>query len=216
MATAGFDRKLCLRDVRDSKIELTREMKADVEFILWHPHDPHLLSVAAEDGTVETHDARCFSSAPLCSFKAHDKAVSAISFSPAIKNMAVTVSPDQKVKVWDYSQINEGRPKMIIEKNPGMGELFCCNFFRDSPWFIATGGSKGELFVWDLEESADIVAVFGGRVEKGTEPMEVAADTELKLPQEADGEKKVKAKGKHKHGKKKEGDKEKPVTKESE
>ncbi len=194
MATAGFDHKLCLQDVRDSKVSLSRDMKADVESLVWNPHDTHLLSVSAEDGTVETHDVRCFNSTPLCSFKAHDKAVSSISFSYAIKNMAVTTSPDQKIKVWDYSQITNQAPKLVVEKHPGMGELYCCSFYRDSPWFIAAGGSKGELYVWDLEENADVVATFGSRVEKGPEPMETAA-TPMELPED---EKKKKRKHKAK------------------
>lgn len=206
MATAAFDKKLCLNDVRDSKLALSRDMKADVESIVWHPHDTHLLSVSAEDGTVETHDVRCLNSAPLCSFKAHDKAVSSISFSYKIKDMAVTASPDQKIKVWDYSQITNQMPKMVVEREPGMGELYCCNFYRDLPWFIAAGGSKGELYVWDLEENADIVATFGSRVEKGPEPMETTGSA-MTLPEskgEKKGKKKHKSKAKAKESEKKE------------
>ena len=198
MATASFDKKVCLRDVRDSKMELSRAMKADVESLTWHPHDTCYLSVAAEDGTLETHDVRCFSGTPVASFKAHDKAVSAVTCSQTVKNMVVTASADQKLKVWDYSKIEGQMPKLVAEKNPGMGELYCCNFYRDSPWFIAAGGSKGELYVWDLEENADIVAAFGGKTEKGPEPMETGS-AEMQLPKsEAVAKKTTKSKRKHK------------------
>jgi periodic tryptophan protein 1 len=120
MATAGFDRKLFLKDVRTNENELSRTMASDVESILWHPHDTHLLSVAAEDGTVETHDVRSFTADPLCSFKAHDKAVSAITLSHSIKNMFVTASPDQTIKVWNYSQIENNAPKLVKTQNPAM------------------------------------------------------------------------------------------------
>ncbi len=201
MATASFDHKLCVRDVRDSKMELTRDMKADVETITWHPHDTYLLSVASEDGTVETHDVRSFAGTPLVSFKAHDKAVSALTCSTGVKGMVVTASADQKIKVWDYTKIEGQAPKLVAEKNPGMGELYCCHFYRDSPWFIAAGGSKGELYVWDLEENASIVATFGGKTEKGPEPMETTA-AEMELPKgETKSKKKAKKKPKHKSGK---------------
>jgi len=173
LATASFDRKLCLADIKDNKINLQREMTADVETVVWHPHDQYLISVAAENGTLETHDIRKFSEFPLVSFKAHEKALSAVTCSQGIKNLVVTVSADELIKVWDYSVIEDKKPKLIVEKDPGMGELYCCQFYRDSPWFIAAGGSKGELLIWDLEENAEIASRFGGKVEGGVEePME--------------------------------------------
>lgn len=37
-----------------------------------------------------------------------------------------------------------------------MGELFTLSFYKDIPWVIAAGGSKGELAVWDIEENEAI------------------------------------------------------------
>lgn len=42
-----------------------------------------------------------------------------------------------------------------------MGELFTANFYKDIPWVIAAGGSKGELAIWDTEENAEISKHFG-------------------------------------------------------
>ena len=120
IATASFDKKLYLSDVRDNKISLSRDMTSDVEVLSWHPHDTHLLSVASEDGLVATHDVRHFSGNPLCSFKAHTKATSALTFSSGIKNMCVTASLDQKIKVWNYAQIVNQAPQLVAEQSPGM------------------------------------------------------------------------------------------------
>lgn len=179
MATASFDRRLCLTDVKDNKVNLQREMAADVETITWHPHDQCLLSVASENGVLETHDIRKFSEFPLVSFKAHDKAVSAVTCSQGVKNLVVTASADEVIKVWDYSAVEEKKARLVVEKNPDMGELYCCHFYRDSPWFIAAGGSKGELFIWDLEENAAIASTFGGKVGKGLEPMDTGSEKPL-------------------------------------
>lgn len=41
-----------------------------------------------------------------------------------------------------------------------MGELFSLSFYKDIPWVLAAGGSKGELAIWDTEESEKISAHF--------------------------------------------------------
>lgn len=179
LATASFDGKLCLEDVKDNKVKLRREMTSDVESISWHPHNQYLISVAAENGTLETHDVRKFSEFPLVSFKAHNKAVSALTCSYGIENLIVTASADELIKVWDYSSIEEKKPRLVVEKDPGMGELYCCNFYRDSPWFIAAGGSKGELVIWDLEENQAIASSFRGKVDKELEPMDTEKEDRI-------------------------------------
>lgn len=183
MATGGFDHKLCLRDVRDPKMELAREMKSDLETLVWHPHNTCYLLAGYEDGIVETYDVRSFSGAPVCHFKAHEKACSSITCSPSVKDMVVTVSVDEKIKVWNYANITNQAPKLVCEKNAGMGELYCTHFYRDSPWVIACGGSKGELYVWDLEENQEIAKEFGGHIEKSAEPMETST-AEMELPKD--------------------------------
>jgi hypothetical protein len=41
-----------------------------------------------------------------------------------------------------------------------MGELFTLQFYKDIPWVLATGGAKGEMAVWDLEECEQIKTHF--------------------------------------------------------
>ncbi len=44
-----------------------------------------------------------------------------------------------------------------------VGDLFTCEFYEDSPFILASGGSKGELAVWDLQENRNIVEHFLGQ-----------------------------------------------------
>ncbi len=37
-----------------------------------------------------------------------------------------------------------------------MGELFTLSFYKDIPWVLAAGGSKGEVAVWDTEENENL------------------------------------------------------------
>lgn len=49
-----------------------------------------------------------------------------------------------------------------------MGELFTLSFYKDIPWVLAAGGSKGEVAVWDIEESEIIKKHFEGNLDKST------------------------------------------------
>lgn len=79
-----------------------------------------------------------------------------MSFSPHIPNMMATCSTDEYVKVWDIAQANGAAPKLVSYKKMGMGELFSLSFYKDIPWVLAAGGSKGEIAVWDTEENETI------------------------------------------------------------
>jgi hypothetical protein len=41
------------------------------------------------------------------------------------------------------------------------GELFNCSFSNDISNTIAAGGSKGELFIWQLEENKEFCNRYG-------------------------------------------------------
>lgn len=62
-----------------------------------------------------------------------------------------TCSLDEYVKIWDIA--SEGKPKLIGYRKMAMGELFSLSFYKDIPWVLAAGGSKGEIAVWDIEEN---------------------------------------------------------------
>lgn len=89
------------------------------------------------------------------------------------------------------------------EKVMAAGKLFSLSFYPSSPFLLATGGDKGVLALWDLQEIDGVLSRFGGpsnaeevsAVTQGLETMSVAASED---------------KGKEKEGKKdKEGGKKK-------
>lgn len=79
--------------------------------------------------------------------------------------MMVTSGNDGYVKVWDVSS---GTPNEIATRDVKQGELFTLQFCRDIPWVIATGGSKGELAIWDLSESQRIEGHFKSHIVQGS------------------------------------------------
>ena len=54
-------------------------------------------------------------------------------------------------------------PNLIMEKfvKKSVGELFTVKFAEDCDNTIAVGGSKGELFIWQLEESPIFCSQYG-------------------------------------------------------
>jgi periodic tryptophan protein 1 len=172
--TGGYDRVVNIADVRERplganafKFRLKKEVK-DLESGQWHPFSETNFAITTESGIVLGYDTRN-PSAPLFELKAHEKACSSLSFSPHIPNMMATCSVDEYVKIWDISNNGGTEPKLSgYKKMSTMGELFTVSFYKDIPWVLAAGGSKGEVAVWDTEESEGISKTFGGSIDKST------------------------------------------------
>ena len=108
--------------------------------------------------------------------------------------MMATCSLDEHVKIWDIG--NSSEPKLISYKKMGMGEMFSLSFYKDIPWVLAAGGSKGEVAVWDTEENEKIAQHFAAFVDKSKIPEQNYDDEEEKDEMEEDSEeekKKVKS-----------------------
>ena len=119
--------------------------------------------------------------------------------------MLATCSLDEHVKIWD---INTGtEPKLVGYKKTTMGELFSLSFYKDIPWVLAAGGSKGEVAIWDTEEQEAISQHFSPFLDKtrlpeeqfDDEPEEIApAQVEEDVDESEEEEKKQKKKAKKK------------------
>ncbi len=59
-----------------------------------------------------------------------------------------------------------------------MGELFSLSFYKDIPWVLAAGGSKGELVVWDTEENDKVKEHFTPFLDKGKVNKEIEMEEE--------------------------------------
>jgi periodic tryptophan protein 1 len=110
---------------------------------------------------------------PVFELKAHEKACTNVSFSPHIPNMMATCSTDEYVKIWNVALTPAEPPKLVgYKKMSTMGELFSLSYYKDIPWVLAAGGSKGEVAVWDTEENEEIAKHFGGSLDSLTQAPE--------------------------------------------
>jgi periodic tryptophan protein 1 len=188
LLTGGYDRVVNVVDVRErplgtasQKYRLKKEVK-DLETGSWHPFSEHNFVLTTESGTVLGYDIRN-PSASLFEFEAHEKACSNLSFSPHVPNLMATCSLDEYVKIWDIAAPE--KPKLISYKKFASGELFSLSFYKDIPWVLAAGGSKGEVAVWDIEENETISKHFTPYLDKATVPEE---DFDDEADQEDDSE----------------------------
>jgi WD40 repeat protein len=102
--------------------------------------------------------------------------------------MMATCSTDEYIKIWDIANNNGTEPKLIGAKKTTMGELFTLSFYKDIPWVLAAGGSKGEVAVWDTEENDSIGKHFASFLDKTRIPEVVSEDSQSEEDKESDDE----------------------------
>lgn len=95
--------------------------------------------------------------------------------------MLATVGTDQVCKVWDVSCAT---PQCVSSKDLKQGELFSVQWYQDIPWVLAAGGNKGEVAIWDTEESDTVAKHFKGMMdpeaaEKAQEVIEDDGDSDF-------------------------------------
>ena len=97
---------------------------------------------------------------PLFTLQATEqgKACTSASFSPHFGSMLATVGADNLCKVWDISAAKNGvlSPSLVSQRNTKQGSLFSVQMYKDIPWVLATGGSSGDVTIWDTEEDLKI------------------------------------------------------------
>lgn len=167
LASASFDKTIRMFDIRQNNNSCSSiNVHSDIECIDWSLMNKfHLLS-SYENGRVDVFDLRMGGN--LLSFQAHKKEATSVAFSPQQQSLFVSVGRDSRVKIWDMENTttdSEGNimPGIIMEKTvkKSIGELFCAKFADDCDYTIAVGGSKGELLIWQLEESPVFCSRYG-------------------------------------------------------
>lgn len=162
LLSGGFDRRAVIADVRapESGSAQSWPVPADVESLAWDPFSPTCFSIASEDGSITTYDARSGQqSASLWTLKAHSKAACALNLCPAVPGLMLTAGTDKKIKLWNT---RGDQPTALAARDLGVGAVFSASFCRDQPLLVAAGGALGTVAVWDtaVEESvADLAGV---------------------------------------------------------
>lgn len=166
LVTGSFDKSIKIFDTRVNKSVFTYKVNADIECIDWSGLDKYKMLFSFEDGRIQLFDLQKF--APIISFKAHKKEATSVAFSPQQKSLFASCGRDGRIKIFDYNKIENNDngdyiPNLIMEKfmKKSVGEMFTVKFAEDCNNTVAAGGSKGELFIWQLEESPLFCSQYG-------------------------------------------------------
>ena len=160
LLSAGFDRNVYVFDVRDQSSYVKTKIPSasgDIECANWHPIMEHNFAVTTESGQVYGYDSRNIKE-PVFVIQAHEQSCSQVCFSPHIPNMMATSGTEGLVKIWDItggnSSAGSAAPMEVSSKTMKQGELFAMQYCMDIPWVLATGGSTGQMAIWDISETA--------------------------------------------------------------
>lgn len=166
LLSGSYDHTIRIFDIRSEKSQFKININSDIEAIEFSPLNKYRFMISYETGLIEEYDFNNLDK-PVFSYQAHKKPTTGITYSPQIPNLFVSCSLDSHVKVWDSSPEalveNKGEPVIVAEKflKKTTGELFCCRFAEDINHTIAVGGSKGELLIWQLEQSKTFCDKYG-------------------------------------------------------
>ena len=207
LATASFDRSAHVLDARSPDTTCRIGLSADAECLSWNPHNPSQLYLSTEDGRLTAYDVRA-ASTPLFNLRAHNKTLSSFAFSEGAPGLLATCSVDKSVKLWDAGT-GSVEPVLLGEKSMAVGKLFTLSFYPSSPFLLATGGDKGMMALWNLEEMEAVCDRFRRRMGTTTAKasQEVIASSFEGMSLDAEGGQASATQGEEKKQKKKGGKK---------
>ena len=163
LASAAYDKTLCVFDVRMPAQRLYYRLHGDAEALKWNPFNENELVVSDDSGMVHYLDVTLLSSDPtlskaLFTFQAHPKATTCLDFHPAVPSLLLTASLDKTFCIWDLGHATASSsltkaPVPIITKNVAslIGKIFAASFSHDHPCMIVVTGKSNELpYIWKL------------------------------------------------------------------
>lgn len=163
LLSGSNDHSIKIFDIRNQKSSTQVKVNEYIESIDFSSTNKYRFLVSYESGLIEEYDIMKLSE-PLFSFKAHKKAATSVSYSNQKNGLFASCSLDSHIKIWDGENLNSNKePNLITEKflKKTTGELFCVKFADDLDYTVAVGGSKGELMIWQLEQSKTFCDRYG-------------------------------------------------------
>lgn len=158
LLTAGFDGKIKIRDVK-ADVGVTIATPSDVEDACFHPTSKFNIAASFEDGSVHYYDLRKAEKGPILEIASSSKnTTTGLAFCKGYDSALAACNKDGKVRIFDLRDMKGER---VVSKKMEVGELYALKSGTDLEKTIACGGSGGQLAIWDLESSKEVVHHFG-------------------------------------------------------
>jgi hypothetical protein len=107
--------------------------------------DGRLLAVGCDDGNIRIWDTSNLK-APLLVFRAYERHVSAVAFSPDGRRLVAAGYYDQPIQIWNTANFFDP-PTMIPPPDENIQKLAISPNLR----WLSAGGYEGTIFVWSLD-----------------------------------------------------------------
>jgi WD40 repeat protein len=102
------------------------------------------------------------------SIAAHSSSLTSVDLHPHIPGLLMTTVAEStnQLRIWDiYSSadMKEFKTSLVESKDLGAGKVYCGEICEDDAYYLAIGGSAGDLTIWNMTESKSIKKRFHGR-----------------------------------------------------
>ena len=146
--SASYDRSAQIFDCTTGALLFQLELRGDAEQAKWSPHSPRMCALTDESGLVQiVVDYK--DSQEIVRIQAHEKAVSALDWSPLVPGLFLTGSIDKTVKLWSMNVMTK-EIECLAQRELGTGKVFTASFSPDNPYLVLAAGGKGKPVVWNV------------------------------------------------------------------
>ncbi|GLG95449.1 Periodic tryptophan protein 1 homolog, partial [Gryllus bimaculatus] len=114
-----------------------------VQSLKWHPFESQTLLTGCCDGTGYINYIDCRCDEPVWTIYAHTKEVTGLSMSTQCPGLLVSASTEGVMKIWDVTDHPDAKgPKLVNERNLGLGAVHCLEGSPNSPFVFCAGGDQ--------------------------------------------------------------------------
>lgn len=149
LLSGSYDHKCAFWDMRQNKtFQFYPLENSDLQSMVFVPTNLNQFVVAFDSGMVACHDIRKPNSKPLFSFKAHDAAVSDLTFCEKLPDIVITCSEDKTLKYWRLKP--NGVDMLAAQNMPTMPIVV-----RSIDNVLAYAGEKGTMQIVNIEKKIE-------------------------------------------------------------
>lgn len=151
--SASYDKSAQVFDCTTGALLFQLKLSGDAEQAKWSPHSPRMCAFTDESGLVQiVVDYK--DSQEVLRIQAHEKAVSALDWSPLVPGLFLTGSIDKTIKLWSMN-VKTKEIECLAHRELGAGKVFTASFSPDNPYLVLAAGGKGKPIVWNVAKRVE-------------------------------------------------------------
>ncbi|KAH3902641.1 related to Periodic tryptophan protein 1 [Saccharomycodes ludwigii] len=165
LLSSGYDSRLAITDVRSTESKYFNIGNGEEIEVAKFSNDYSNILCGTDSGNVYCFDIKN-ANKPLWTLNAHEGSITSLNVNTQIENLFVTTAMgDKVVKVWNN---DNGVPKMVLNRNFGVGNVLTSSFAPDFEVSgnLVVGGVSGNLQLWDAFSNKSVKKAFRNELNK--------------------------------------------------